>query len=79
MEDTPLMSRVKDPNNEFTISSVNNARRSVIFARIITIIGVIIGITVLLADQSSKKTSFKNSANAQQGTVSGKKNQSTMV
>jgi hypothetical protein len=79
MENTPLLSRVKDPKNEFTISSVNNARRTVVFARIVTIIGVIIGVMVLLADQSSKKGSFENSANVQQGTESGKKNQSKMV
>jgi hypothetical protein len=34
---------------------------------------------VLLADQSSKKGSFENSANVQQGIESGKKNQSKMV
>jgi hypothetical protein len=86
MENTPLLSRDKDPendnNNNDIKSPVNNAGRTLVFARIITVIGVIIGITVLVSRSDrigTKNSSFKDVANVQQGTAFGKKNHSTIV
>lgn len=82
-ETTPLLSRIENenPETEFTISTVDNVQRPLIFAKIITIIGVILGFMILVSryDQSGTKTSsFKNVANLQ-GTAFGQRNRSTIV
>jgi hypothetical protein len=71
MEESPLLSRIhseEDPT-KITMFSVKNAKRTLIVARIIAIIGVLLSITVLVSrsDQIGTRTSssFKHIPNLQ--------------
>jgi hypothetical protein len=85
MENTPLLTRVKNPLTESSISAANTTRRHPVFARIITMIGVIgvlTGITILVSRSGQSgidAAPIRNVASVQQGSAFGEKNHSTVV